>query len=114
MNSNLTNVEESVAGLNGNMLPKNIMMTNNIMENADNQANGTIEFYFLSGPSHVSLAPLVNNYKYSTAIVTIRTGTSKRIILLPEGSQYKPVVRSKTTQNDPWSGWRYFDGTDVQ
>ena len=112
--SQINTLNSNLSELNGKMLPKNIMMTNNIMENADNQANGTIEFYFLSGPSHVSLAPLVNNYKYSTAIVTIRTGASKRIILFPEGSQYKPVVRSKTTQNDPWSDWRYFDGTDVQ
>ncbi len=96
------------------MLSKNPMTTLNIKEDADNQADGTIGFYFLSGSLHASLEPLGMHYQYGTAIVTIRNSNSKRIILFPEGTQYPPVICSKTKQNDPWSVWRYFDGTDVQ
>ena len=89
-----------------------LVQTNQILTIALTTPINTVRFFYLSGydPSEFNDTP-DNTYIFSEAVIFNRNGTTITVILFPTTITSKPVINIYTASS--WTGWRYFDGTEV-
>ena len=110
---NLQTTNKTVIGsineLNSNT---KLIQTNQILTIALAIPINTVRFFYLSGydASEFNDTP-DNTYIFSDAVVFNRNGTTITVILFPTTITSKPVINIHTASS--WSGWHYFDGTEV-